>query len=125
MKLTDEKIPGLNLVTAYREGEVRIGETALQRSCVVTAQQLIADFRPQTITDLTIDDLDAALTLDPEIIVIGSGPRQRFPDQRLLGAVLSRGIGCEVMDLGAACRTYNVLVSEDRRAVAILFLKEA
>jgi uncharacterized protein len=55
--------------------------------------------------------------------VLGSGPRQRFPEPQLLAAVMARGIGCEVMDTGAACRTYNVLVSEARRAVAALFLK--
>jgi len=54
---------------------------------------------------------------------IGSGPRHRFPEPRLLAAILGRGIGCEVMETGAACRTYNVLVSEDRRAVAALLLK--
>jgi uncharacterized protein len=122
MKLTDDRIPGLNLVTAYGPAEIRIGETALQASCIVTAEQLIADLKPQTIADLTVSDLEQVFSLDPEIVVIGTGPRQHFPDHSLMGAVLSRGIGCEVMDLGAACRTYNVLVSEDRRAVAVLFL---
>jgi len=61
--------------------------------------------------------------LQPEIVVLGSGPRQRFPEPRLLAAIMTRGIGCEVMDTGAACRTYNVLVSEGRRAVAALLLK--
>jgi len=123
MKLTDEKIPGANLVTAYSASEVRVGEKVLTRSCVLTAQQLIGDFRPQTLDELTLADLDTVFALDPEILVIGSGPRQYFPDPSLLGAVLSRGIGCEVMDTGAACRTYNVLVSEDRRVAAALFLR--
>lgn len=123
MKLTDEKIPGLNLVSAYSATEVRIGEKVLQRSCVLTARDLISDFRPQTLNELTIADLDTVFALEPEIVVIGSGPRQRFPDPSLIGAVLSRGIGCEVMDTGAACRTFNVLVSEDRRVAAALFLR--
>jgi uncharacterized protein len=124
MKLTDETIPGLNLVSAYSAEEVRIGDKIMKNSCVVTAQQLLADFRPQTLSELTVGDLDAVFALDPELVIIGSGPRQHFPDGGLMGAVLSRGIGCEVMDTGAACRTYNVLVSEDRRAAAILFLKD-
>jgi uncharacterized protein len=124
MKLTDEKIPGLNLVTAYSPTEIRIGEKVLQRSCVITAEQVVSDFRPQTLEELTAADLDTLFALDPEIVVIGSGPRQHFPDSNLIGAVLSRGIGCEVMDTGAACRTYNVLVSEDRRVAAALFLKD-
>ena len=64
------------------------------------------------------------LALEPEIVVLGSGTRQRFPELQLLAALLSRGIGCEVMDTGAACRTYNVLASEDRRVVAALLLQD-
>ena len=78
--------------------------------------------RPQTLDELSEADLDAVFALQPEIVVLGSGARQRFPDTRLLAVILARGIGCEVMDTGAACRTYNVLVSESRRAVAALFL---
>ena len=57
------------------------------------------------------------------MIVIGSGPKQEFPAPEVLGAVMSRGIGCEVMDTGAACRTYNILASEGRTVVAALLLK--
>jgi len=122
MKLTDEKIPGINLVTAYSATEVRIGERVLRNSCVVTPQQVIENFRPKTVEELAVADLDTIFALDPEIVVIGTGPRQRFPDTQLMGAVLSRGIGCEAMDTGAACRTYNVLASEDRRVAAVLFI---
>jgi uncharacterized protein len=84
---------------------------------------LVDDWRPQTLDELTEADLEAVLALQPEIVVLGSGTRQRFPDPRLTAAIMARGIGCEVMDTGAACRTYNVLVSEGRRAVAALLLK--
>ena len=123
MKLTDETIPGTNLVRAYSDHEIRVGETLLHASCVLRADKLIADWRPQTVADLTLADLDVLLTLDPEIIVLGTGARQRFPAHELIAHVLSRGVGFEVMDTGAACRTYNVLVSEDRRAVAALMLE--
>jgi uncharacterized protein len=124
MRLTDDRIGGALLVRSYSPGEVRVGETVLHRSCLLRADQLIADWRPQRIEELTEADLDAVFALDPEIIVLGSGTRQRFPDARLLATIMARGIGCEVMDTGAACRTYNVLVSEDRRAVAALMLGE-
>jgi uncharacterized protein len=94
----------------------------LHRSCLISAERLIDNWRPQSLDELREEDLDAVFALQPEIVVLGSGARQRFPDTRLLAAILSRGIGCEVMDSGAACRTYNVLVSESRRAVAALFL---
>jgi uncharacterized protein len=120
MKLTDDRLAGINLVRSYSPGELRIGETVLRSSCLVRADRIVSDWRPQTMAELTVQDLDAVLALQPEIVVIGSGPRQHFPAPELMAAVLSRGIGCEVMDTGAACRTYNILASEGRRVVAAL-----
>ena len=124
MKLTDETTPGKNFVRAYSASEIRVGETILRRSCVLRADRVVTDWRPQTFEELTLADLDAVLALDPEIIVLGTGSRQRFPAPELLASVYARGVGCEVMDTGAACRTYNVLVSEDRKVVAALLLQE-
>ena len=123
MRLTDDRTGSVLLVRSYAPGEVRVGDSVLQRSCLISAERLIDDWRPQTLDELTETDLEAVLALQPEIVVLGSGPRQRFPEPRLLAAILARGIGCEVMDTGAACRTYNVLVSEGRHAVAALLLK--
>jgi uncharacterized protein len=122
MRLTDDRTAGAFLVRSYAPGEVRVGDAVLHRSCVISAERLIDDWRPQTLDELSAADLEAIFALQPEIVVLGSGARQRFPDTQLLAAILERGIGCEVMDTGAACRTYNVLVSESRRAVAALFL---
>jgi uncharacterized protein len=122
MKLTDEKIGGINLIRSYATGEVRIGETVIRSSCLVKADQLITDWRPRTVAEISVADMDAVLALKPEVVVIGSGPRQQFPAPEILGAVLSRGVGCEVMDTGAACRTYNILASEGRTVVAALLL---
>jgi uncharacterized protein len=124
MRLTDDRTAGAFLVRSYAPGEVRVGDAVLHRSCLISAEQLVEDWRPQTLDELSEADLAAVFALQPEIVVLGSGTRQRFPDTQLLAAILARGIGCEVMDTGAACRTYNVLVSESRRAVAALFLGE-
>jgi uncharacterized protein len=122
MRLTDDRTGGAFVVRSYSPGELRVGDAVLHRSCVLSAERLIDDWRPQTLDELSAADLEAVFALQPEIVVLGSGARQRFPDTQLLAAILGRGIGCEVMDTGAACRTYNVLVSESRRAVAALFL---
>ncbi len=122
MKLTDERTPGANTVRSYAPGEVRIGEVVLRRSCLVSATQIVPDWRPQSIDALELTDLDAILALEPEIVVLGVGERQRFPRPEWTAALLARGIGCEVMVTGAACRTFNVLVSEDRRVVAALLV---
>lgn len=99
-----------------------MGETQLRASCLIMADKLIDDWRPQDIADLKVEDLQSALALEPELLLLGSGARQQFPSPELLAAVLSRGVGCEVMDTGAACRTYNILASEGRRVVAALLL---
>ena len=124
MKLTDEGTGSAYLVRSYDPGELHVGDATLRRSCLLRADQLVADWRPQTLNDLALDDLNAVFALEPEIVILGTGSRQRFPPAQLLGAMLSRGIGCEVMDTGAACRTYNVLVSEGRRVVAALLLQD-
>jgi uncharacterized protein len=124
MKLSDDSNARLHLVRAYQPGEIRVGEDIYRRSCLLRADTIVSDWRPQTIDELRPGDFAAILALEPEIIVIGSGTKQKFPPYSLLAEILARGIGCEVMDTGAACRTYNVLVSEDRRAVAALFLED-
>jgi len=123
MKLTDESTRGIHLVRAYAPGEVRIGEQLIQRSCLLRADRIEA-WRPQTLSQLNPADLEPIFALEPEIIVLGSGATQRFPDSALMAAVWSRGIGLEVMDTGAACRTYNILVTEDRRVVAALLMQD-
>ncbi|MFL6547589.1 MAG: Mth938-like domain-containing protein [Povalibacter sp.] len=124
MKLTDNSRAAINVVRAYAPGEIRVGEEVIRQSFLLSADRLVTDWRPQRVTELRIEDLQPIFELDPEIVVLGSGTRQKFPEHSLLAQILSRGIGCEVMDTGAACRTYNVLVSEDRRAVAALFVND-
>lgn len=123
MKLTDESTRGIHLVRAYAPGEVRIGERLFRNSCLLRSDR-VEDWRPLSMSQLNLADLEPILALDPEIVVLGSGSTQRFPDSAFMAAVWSRGIGLEVMDTGAACRTYNILVTEDRRVVAALLLQD-
>jgi uncharacterized protein len=122
MKLTDETLKGTLLVRSYSPEEVRVGETVLRHSFLISSTQLVADWKPQRVEDLTVEDIEAIVALEPEIVILGSGNQQKFPETRWLANLLSRGIGCEVMDTGAACRTYNVLVSEDRKVVGALMV---
>lgn len=125
MKLTDHTTPGTVIVRGYSPGELRIGETTLHSSCLLAADRIVADWGPRTVNDLTPQHIEAIGALTPEVVVLGTGSRQRFPDRALIATLLARGIGVEVMDTGAACRTYNVLVSEDRRVIAALLLHDA
>ena len=122
MRLTANAAAGINLVKAYSATELRINDSVVHGSCILSADQLIEQWRPTGVDELRLEDFEPIYALQPEIILIGSGARQRFPDRKIIGKVMGRGIGVEVMDTGAACRTYNILVSEDRRVVAALFL---
>jgi uncharacterized protein len=123
MKLTDETRAGTNFIRAHAPGEIHVGERPVRTNVIITADQVI-DWPVQSIATMRLADLEPLIALKPEIVLLGSGEAQRFPDASLLGALLSRGIGCEVMNTGAACRTYNVLVSEDRRVAAALIVTE-
>jgi uncharacterized protein len=122
MKFTRELPANINLVRSYDAGAVRIGDRVLHGSCLFSANELLAEWPPRAVADITVDHLATAFAWQPEIILLGTGIRQVFPARELYAAILARGIGFEVMDTGAACRTYNVLVGEDRRVAAALIL---
>lgn len=123
MKFTLESSSRVNLVRAYSRAELRIGEEHVHSSCIVSADRLITDWPPVRFEELRPEHLEAILALEPEVALLGTGERQRFPPAEIRTAFAARGVGLEVMDLGAACRTYNILVQEERRAVAALFLE--
>jgi uncharacterized protein len=123
MKFTLENNANVNVIRSYSSEELRIGEHSVRSSCVVMADALIADWPPATLDDLQVGHLEPILELRPELVLLGTGARQRFAPAHIRNAFAARGIGVESMDLGAACRTFNILVQEDRRVAAALFLK--
>jgi uncharacterized protein len=123
MKFTLESSTRVNLVRAYSREELRIGEERVRASCIVSADRLITDWAPASFEALVPEHLTVIFALQPEVVLLGTGERQRFPPAQVRAAFAARSVGLEVMDLGAACRTYNILVQEERRAVAALFLE--
>lgn len=122
MRFTLDRPGHVNLVASYAPGEVRIGERVIVSSVIVTADRLIADWPAVDAAGLSEELLEAVLSLQPEVVVLGTGERQVFPEPALFAAAAGRGVGLEVMDNGAACRTYNVLLAEDRRVALALIL---
>lgn len=120
MRFTLDRHPTANLVTHVGPEGIRVGERRISRSVIFSAGKLIEDWPVNTIDALDEGSLAPALALDPEILILGTGERIRFPSSALSAALGGRGIGLEVMDTAAACRTYNVLVNEDRPVVAAL-----
>ena len=122
MKFTLDRPGTLHVVRGYAPGHLRIGEIEYSRSVIVSATTLIVDWRPQHIGELTTADLEPALALKPQVLLLGSGARQVFPSPGLLAHLYAARIGFEVMDTSAACRTYNVLVGEGREVAAALII---
>ena len=124
MKLTLDANQSVNLIRSYSNGAVHVGDQILHRSCIVTPDSVIADWRPTTVDDLLESDLEPLLALagaaKPQLVLLGTGATHRFPPAPIRGAFVKAGVGLETMDLGAACRTFNVLVQEDRRVCAAL-----
>ena len=111
-------------ITSYGPGWVRVGQQAFRRSLIVTPERLVSDWLPQTFGDLVEAHFEAIADLEPEIVLLGTGSRQRFPRPSLLRSLLARGVGVEIMDTAAACRTYNIIMLEGRRVAAALLLAD-
>lgn len=120
MQLTRESSQA-NLIRAWEAGRVLIGEQWVSGNLIVSADRILDHWPANDPVALGLDDLAAAIDLEPEIIVVGTGEATVLPDVDLMAALAEREIGLEIMTTPAACRTYNVLVHERRRVVAALF----
>ncbi len=101
---------------------LRINGQDFHSHVIVSAGLIVPDWNPRPIAELQIDDFQAALDCQPETILFGTGAKHRFVSNFLLTAIMSQGIGFEVMSTAAACRTYNLLLGEGRQIVAALLL---
>lgn len=122
MKFTQQSPAGANLIRRYGADFIVIGEEEIRRSCLVSAASLTREWPPRSVEQLTVIHLAAIFDLAPEVVVLSTGARQKFPPAALRAEFATRRIGLEVMEVGAACRTYNVLVSEERQVVAAILL---
>ena len=111
-------------IQSYSEGVVVVNNRHLRRSLIVMPDQLIDDWRPQAFAELSDSDFAGILQLKPDIVLLGTGSRQRFPQSSLYRELVSAGIGLEIMGTPAACRTYNILMSEGRRVAAAMLLAD-
>jgi len=121
VKLHASRPSGVNTITGYGEGYVMVNGERRASSLVVLADR-IESWSVERFDALTAEDFRFLKELEVDIVILGTGPRQRFPHPRLTAALAQAGIGLEVMDVHAACRTYNILVAEQRKvAAALLF----
>jgi len=111
-----------NSIQSYTSGQITVAGKVYTRSLVINPFSSPADWSPQDFESLTAEHISDLLTLDPEIVILGTGTTLRFPDASISCSLFERQVGIEVMDTASACRTYNVLLNEDRRVVAALLM---
>lgn len=95
----------------------------LDRSFLLMSEQLIHPWPVADAASIDESRVDEWIALGPELVLLGTGSRQRFLAPRLQARLMSRGIGIECMDNGAAARTFNLLADEDRRVLAVLLFE--
>ncbi len=122
MRLTRDGSSGSHLIRGYAPGELRIDDERVQSTVLLSATVMQAEPTIQSLADLSPALSERVLAMEPELVLLGTGPRQHFPEAAFGARFLRANVGFEVMDTGAACRTFNVLVAEQRRVVAVLML---
>jgi uncharacterized protein len=123
-------MPSLNLdenksayqIHAYQPGMLQINEQKLTASVIITPNQLITDWAPQRISEVNAASFEAIIAIRPDILLIGTGSKHVFLPIELYGELINLGIGVEMMDTAAACRTFNALSAEDRNVAAALII---
>ena len=122
MPLAEDIITARYSIQAYESGRITINEKHYQESLILSPQQMIAPWSVGSIDELQPDLLADIFALKPDVVLLGTGDTQVFPDISILGAFAQHGLGVEVMNTGALCRTFNILVAEDRNVVAAIIL---
>lgn len=120
MKLHQDAAGALNTVTAYEPGWIEINRVRHEGALLLGPEGPVRAWTAQTFDALTPEHFAAIAAEGPEILLLGTGPTQRFPHPRLTAALAQARIGVESMSTAAACRTYNILIGEGRRVLAAL-----
>jgi uncharacterized protein len=122
LKLHRETPTAQNTFTGYGPGYVMVNDKRIEKSVVVLPERIISDWQAGRFEELTAEHFAALASLGSEILLLGTGDRLRFPRAEILRPLTEAGIGIEVMDVPAACRTYNILMAEERKIAAALLL---
>lgn len=120
MKITEDKNSVGHTITGYGEGFISVNEVIYRQGLIISPGKLVTDWAASKPEDLTLKNLQQLKDWQPEIVILGTGKKQIFPEPEVTFWFLNQGMGFEVMDSAAACRTYSILMSENRTVVAAL-----
>jgi uncharacterized protein len=121
MQLAPDTHGQANLIAGYAPGELRLRDRVLRASAIVTATAVLP-WPVSSAEALTPELIEPVLGLGVEVVLLATGARQVWPAPAVLAHVAARGVGLEVMDLGAACRTFNLLVGDQRKVALAAIL---
>jgi uncharacterized protein len=125
MKLHSTATQQYQTVTAYDDTGVEINAVRFAHSLVVLPEVAPTAWPPTSFDNLSAEHFAQIDATAPDVVILGTGKRQRFIHPRLTAALTARRIGVECMDNQAACRTYNILMAEGRKvALALIFEKQ-
>jgi uncharacterized protein len=122
MKLHLADFAEKKVFTGYGDDHVMINQTRHEKNVIVLPDHIIENWPVTTISQLIIEDFECIFPYRPEIILLGTGANHHFPDHALMNHVTKLGIGIEVMDTKATCRTYNILAEEGRHIAAAILI---
>lgn len=122
IELKNNSPSGQFKILGCKPKEVLINETTYHRSLIVCAHSLIENWRPHSVEELLPKDWEPVIQLQPKIVLLGTGEHMLFPKAEILAPLIERNIGFEIMTTPAACRTYTILMAEDREVVAAIIL---
>jgi uncharacterized protein len=123
VKLQSDPHSGANTITGYGDGYIEINKIPYSHAVLLSSDGEILEWAVKSFDELSPADFTQMASLKPELIIIGTGKRQRFPKPELLKTLIEAKIGFEVMDSQAACRTYNILVGEGRQVLLALIVE--
>lgn len=122
MKFAEDHNSANYKISGYDNDNIWINGKPHSQSLVISPMELLNDWEPSSYSELTEKHLDDIYAMKPEIIILGTGLKQIFPPSKILRRLAKEQIGYEIMDTKAACRTFNILMAEDRTVVAGMFL---
>lgn len=122
MKFSEDYAIGTNVIRSFTDSTIDVNNKTYSKSLVVSSNLLIDDWGVEHIDEISHQHWTKLLQHKPEVILIGTGASLVFPPPSSYAPAIEMGIGVEFMDSRAACRTYNVLVSEDRFVIAAIIL---
>lgn len=123
MKLQLTTGVGNNLITGYGEDWVEINTQRHTHSLILLPNQLITNWMATDLASLTPEHFGQLTGLKPEVVLLGTGKKHFFPHPGVIQALTESGISLESMNTAAACRTYNILMAENRHVAAALIIQ--